>query len=90
MVGDPAFNQANVAIAIGGIETFGYYKGSQQTSYSLGLRKTLTPRMALKAEITRITDFDDSFGFFSIAARAAGAQLDDSVTNYTLVLDAVF
>ena len=61
-------------------------KDIQQTSYSLGVRKVLSSKVALKAEYTVYTDFGNgaSHGVFQTKTD------DDDVEVYNLVLTAVF
>ena len=64
----------------------GIRKDIQQTLYSIGVKKTITPKIVVKAEYSLFTDFGDgtSFGVFESKTD------DDDVELYTIVLTAVF
>ena len=61
-------------------------KDIQQTLYSIGVNKTLTPKVAVKAQYSVYTDFGDgaSHGVFQTKTN------DDDVKIYYLILTAVF
>ena len=70
--------------AVGGIaDTF---IAQDQTTYTLGIRYEILPSVSLKAELSHLTDFNDSIGKFSGAA----APTKDNVNIMKLSIDSVF
>lgn len=59
-------------------------QGMEQTSYTLGLRYDITPKMSAKVEATHVNSLNGGWGLFSDAPTKNGANI------YTFVVNAMF